>query len=134
MTVAETASSMLPDLAREFFETGRRAFLEDDAEGLHQFRIAGKRFRYTLEIFADVYGPALERKLKALKTLQDALGDLNDVATARTLLESEAALQFLDRRESEVRGSLKKVWKAKFSRAKTEHDWCAFLSRFATSR
>lgn len=53
------------------------------SETLHQARIAGKRFRYTLEFFADVLGPNVEQALTPLIALQENLGTLQDGVTAR---------------------------------------------------
>ena len=53
------------------------------SETLHQARIAGKRFRYTLEFFADALGPNVEQALTPLIALQENLGTLQDGVTAR---------------------------------------------------
>ncbi|NLX49589.1 MAG: CHAD domain-containing protein [Methanospirillum sp.] len=44
----------------------------------HAMRIAAKRLRYTVEIFAPLFDDGLRQELKALKRLQDALGELHD--------------------------------------------------------
>ncbi len=54
-----------------------------ESETLHQARIAGKRFRYTLEFFADALGPNVEQALAPLIALQENLGALQDGVTAR---------------------------------------------------
>lgn len=64
----------------------------DDAT-LHQARIAGKRFRYTLEFFAEVLGERVDTVLDPLIALQECLGDLQDGVTAR---EHMAALGLAD--------------------------------------
>jgi CHAD domain-containing protein len=53
-----------------------------ESETLHQARIAGKRFRYTLEFFADALGPNAEQALTPLIALQENLGTLQDGVTA----------------------------------------------------
>ena len=45
---------------------------------LHAMRIAAKRLRYTLEIFAELYPDTLKPPIKAVKEMQDLLGDLHD--------------------------------------------------------
>jgi CHAD domain-containing protein len=45
---------------------------------LHAMRIAAKRLRYTMEIFAPLYPGELKAPLKTVKTLQEQLGDLHD--------------------------------------------------------
>ncbi len=52
-------------------------------ETLHQARFAGKRMRYTLEFFADAFGPNVDQVLAPLVELQECLGALQDVVTAR---------------------------------------------------
>ncbi len=64
-----------------------------ESETLHQARIAGKRFRYTLEFFADALGPHVEQALTPLIALQENLGALQDGVTAR---EHIAALGLAD--------------------------------------
>ena len=62
----------------------------------HRLRIRGKKLRYAVEFFADVFPGKKNAKrrnaaLSALKELQDALGALNDIAT-REKLASHVAL------------------------------------------
>jgi CHAD domain-containing protein len=45
---------------------------------LHRLRIAAKRLRYTLELFAPCYGDALRELAHELAKLQTALGELRD--------------------------------------------------------
>ena len=48
-----------------------------DKQGLHDFRIAGKRLRYALERF-QALEPSLEAAAERLALLQDALGEAHD--------------------------------------------------------
>ena len=48
-----------------------------DKQGLHDFRIAGKRLRYALERFQTLE-PSLEAAAERLALLQDALGEAHD--------------------------------------------------------
>ncbi|CAN7160606.1 CHAD domain-containing protein [Phenylobacterium sp. LjRoot219] len=82
--------------AAKALQKRRRKLLKDgrDLAGLsdedrHQVRIDAKKLRYAAEGFQGLYG----RKgpgdfIKALKSMQDELGALNDLATAETLLNS----------------------------------------------
>lgn len=45
---------------------------------LHQMRIAAKRLRYTLEIFAPIYADKLAPILSVLRNAQDLLGEIHD--------------------------------------------------------
>lgn len=53
---------------------------------LHRLRITAKRLRYTLEFFQEVLGPEVTELIKAMKRLQDHLGDLQDAVVAGGLL------------------------------------------------
>lgn len=48
-----------------------------DMQGLHDFRIACKRLRYSLERFAEVE-PSLKEIARRLAVMQDALGETHD--------------------------------------------------------
>jgi len=133
-SVADAASLELPKSAARFFRAGRKAFERGDPETLHEFRIAAKRFRYALELFEPVYGPKLKAKLKSLKRLQDALGSLNDIVTARTLIgegaEADDILECLEKRESSVRAELDQCWTKDFSPRTPELAWRRYLARY----
>lgn len=47
-------------------------------DDLHELRIRGKRLRYTIESFESLLGPGIKDMLRALKDMQDILGDFND--------------------------------------------------------
>ena len=49
-----------------------------DSDKLHAMRIAGKRLRYTMEIFAPIYGGALAPFIISMKNIQDILGEFHD--------------------------------------------------------
>lgn len=62
-----------------------------DAAERHRLRIRTKRLRYAIEFFGSVFpgrknGHHRDRLLSALKDLQSALGDLNDLATRERLV------------------------------------------------
>jgi CHAD domain-containing protein len=60
----------------------------NDPAQLHQVRIAGKRLRYALEIFAGCFPPVFkEVYYPAIETLQEILGRANDSILARQRLE-----------------------------------------------
>jgi len=76
-------------------------------ETLHQARIAGKRMRYTLEFFAEALGPNVNQVLARLVDLQECLGALQDVVTARAhvaalgLADDRGAQDYLAARDAE---------------------------------
>ncbi len=62
---------------------------------LHAMRIAGKHLRYTLEVFAPIYGHSLDPHVRAMKELQDLLGEIHDndvwIAWLPEFIEKEKA-------------------------------------------
>jgi adenylate cyclase len=59
----------------------------DDPASLHALRIGIKRLRYALEFFSPLAPRrAMQRVLKQLATLQDTLGQLNDLSSAGAML------------------------------------------------
>ena len=53
-----------------------------DETTLHELRISGKRFRYTLEFFQEPLGPEARPLIERVTELQDELGALNDASVA----------------------------------------------------
>lgn len=64
---------------------------------LHDMRIACKRLRYTLEIFAIAFEADLEPAIDEVKALQDVLGDIHDCDVQVPMLEEHLA--WLEARE-----------------------------------
>jgi CHAD domain-containing protein len=66
--------------------------LDDEAQ--HRFRIGVKKLRYGLELFAPIFPPKIEARIRLLRETQDQLGamhDLADLARAATELGDAAA-------------------------------------------
>ena len=74
----QQAFEAISDNLEEFL--GYEAYIHDpeNIKELHAMRIAGKHLRYTLEIFAPIYGSALDLHIRAMKDLQDLLGEIHD--------------------------------------------------------
>jgi CHAD domain-containing protein len=86
-SVTRTAQQTLPRLAEAFFERGHRAAKDKASPAeLHQFRLASKKFRYSLELFLPLYGPLLKPALEKIKQVQSLLGDINDCETVRKMI------------------------------------------------
>lgn len=59
-----------------------------DVESLHRFRIAGKRLRYAMELFAGAFDASLRQDLyPVVEQLQERLGQINDHANAQRRFE-----------------------------------------------
>ncbi len=99
--------------ARRYFSAALDKFfraansdLADDAS-LHQFRIQAKKLRYTMELVAIAFKPAFRKSLYGrIAALQDALGMLNDHATAEKLFRSHLELASDPRKRAFFRGAL----------------------------
>jgi CHAD domain-containing protein len=50
----------------------------EQVEELHAMRIAAKRLRYTMEVFAPLYEDGLKQPLQTARQVQDVLGDIHD--------------------------------------------------------
>jgi inorganic triphosphatase YgiF len=88
-----------------------------DAEARHALRIRVKRLRYGCEFFAGCFPRASVRPyVKSLEALQDILGELNDVAVGRRLLQAlgpdAAVRRELAMRERPLIASLEPAWAA----------------------
>lgn len=58
-----------------------------ESEVLHEFRIAAKKLRYSLEFFEMCFNLSLSEQLKTLKQIQELLGDLHDCDVMVELLK-----------------------------------------------
>jgi inorganic triphosphatase YgiF len=68
-------------------EPARAMLAQMDEESRHRLRIQVKKMRYAVEFFNEVY-PSSKRKkrfVRSVEELQESLGNLNDLATARVL-------------------------------------------------
>jgi triphosphatase len=86
--IGELADSLLDKRMRRARRAGR-GFAHLAATRRHELRIALKKLRYAADFFRDLYDDKPTRRFVAqLADLQDALGHLNDVATAGRLIQS----------------------------------------------
>jgi CHAD domain len=102
---------------------------------LHDMRIACKRLRYLLEIFAVAFPADLEPFIDEVKGLQDLLGDIHDCDVQIPMLEDH--LDWLARREGAVARRLvttaPPVPRRRSARGR-EDDFRAFERELATAR
>ncbi|HET6970856.1 MAG TPA: CHAD domain-containing protein [Phenylobacterium sp.] len=77
-----------------------RKFLKIDAQARHDLRKQAKKLRYAAAFFGEAFPEHPKRRQRfvaALRTLQDCLGELNDMAMARTV-----AMRAVGRRSGDV--------------------------------
>jgi CHAD domain-containing protein len=133
-TRAETmATRILPEMAEEHFRCGADAAQENaSVKEIHSFRIAARNLRYTLDLFAPMYGTALAGLLDQLKDVQSLLGDLNDCATVRRILHrlktskqkgGKEVLTALRKRQRRKNEQFRAHYAAEFANAATLRLW-----------
>jgi CHAD domain-containing protein len=129
-TAAENARSLLPKMARRYFEAGRKALHhKTPPDDLHSFRLETKRFRYSLELFRPLYGPTIERYLSKLRELQGALGKVSDYQAIQRVLVGDRKLK--SEIENALRGKLKglrQTWRTFDSDGQLRR-WRTYLGR-----
>jgi CHAD domain-containing protein len=100
-----------------------------DIESLHQFRIAGKRLRYAMELFATAFAPEFRRQLyPETEQLQGLLGAVNDHAVACARLEAWIA----ENQDEELNVALRKL--AAAERAALKRSRARFLEFWTPDR
>jgi CHAD domain-containing protein len=88
---AAVAARVVDVRASEVFEQADRVLDLDDVEGVHDMRVATRRLRAALEVFAPAFpGKRYRKALKRVRTLADALGERRDLDVEVELLEAVA--------------------------------------------
>jgi CHAD domain-containing protein len=122
-TASRIARELLPEMAQAFFAAGREAATHDDPAILHQFRIAAKRFRYTLELFASCYrAEEAKGRLASIRAVQQSLGEMNDLATVERLTGRPLGRD-INRKIAEFRT----IWQGAFAPPAAEAEWTKWL-------
>ncbi len=118
MAIEETARRILPAMAKDFLERGNSASeAKASPEKLHQFRIASKKYRYTLELFAPLYGESLKGWLDRVKSIQSLLGGINDCVTVAEIVADhkvEALSSWLKKRQRRKTEEFCRRWQEVF--------------------
>jgi CHAD domain-containing protein len=108
---------------RALQKRSRRAARNETAheEDLHDVRKAGKKLRYLLEFFQPVIKGGHERTIKELTSVQNKLGQFNDIAASETLIRGasfgdvppevvEVSLQWLEEQKCQrIRAASRRV-------------------------
>lgn len=77
-SLTEQQESLLRLRLTEFLQSGEALRHPDDQSGHHNFRIMGKKLRYSLEALLPVLGTASEVALEALRQIQEYAGQIHD--------------------------------------------------------
>lgn len=123
MRVADFAKGILEKDQRRLLKRGRK-LKGANPEARHRVRIAAKKTRYAAEFFASLYPQKTVRPyVRALASLQDELGLMNDASVAGGLLAqlsgADAGLEegtafvrgYLAARTAQADGRLRSLWK-----------------------
>jgi CHAD domain-containing protein len=129
----DTAQQVLSRMAEKFFKTGDEAVAaKASPKDLHRFRIHSKKLRYSLELFAPLYGPALNNCLEPIRKVQTLLGAINDCQTTRELLSRYGGDKGLDaklkKRQRRKTDEFSRYWADTFAGPQRER-----LERYVTS-
>lgn len=129
--VADVASERIWKVYRRVLEDGLAIDDETPAEALHELRIRCKKLRYLMEFFRSLYGPKqIGRLIKALKQLQDNLGDFNDYEVQQLSLKGFA--EDMQRRGSAPAATLMAMGRlVEHLEAGQERERHRFAARFA---
>jgi CHAD domain-containing protein len=131
-TIGELADARIRRVSRRVMRDGSAITDDSPAEALHDLRKRCKELRYLLEFFATLYDPAVIAWLvKAMKSLQDNLGEFQDSQVQRESITAYAE-QLLARGDVPAAtfmamGQVAEALRARQLRARVE-----FATRFAT--
>ena len=114
MPNVEQIVSVRLDELRGFAEA---ALAADASEAQHNLRIAAKRLRYVLEIFASCLGGEAKAARDAAKRLQSVLGDLHDCDLMLTKVEQIGSVAaVLRERRARLFEEFVELWQAEASK------------------
>ena len=115
--IPQTEQHIVKEMATEFLKLGKKAASPDtSARQVHRFRIASKKFRYTLELFEPFHGADLTPWLERVKAVQSVLGDANDCETVRRMVSrwnaGEGLIAKLEERQKRKLKKFRREWDA----------------------
>lgn len=132
LSLQENLRAAAPAMVADYFEAGRQALSPGKSwDEIHQFRLATKRFRYTLEILRPAYRRGIEPIIESLRRLQTLLGDVNDcVATSEMLMslpDTEELRRSLDERANARSEKLRAYWRRQFDAPGNCDHWRRYM-------
>jgi len=130
---------------RRMWKRGTQSGTDPSAALLHRLRIDGKKLRYLLEFFSDLYPRAtVARFVRELKQLQNILGDFNDTGVQLALVqefvdhgavsaETRAAASRLTQAIEERRSGLRAEFAERFAHFVSDNSRKLYKKTFKTS-
>ena len=138
-SAAANARAHLPALLLGYYEEGRALTSGAlSADRLHQFRLATKHVRYTVELFRACYGPGLDRWLAGVREIQDYLGAISDCASTRELVMKKLPQESAERtriervltaRAQREATAFRRYWRTTFDAPGESRRWVAYYGR-----
>jgi len=126
--IEHTAGEILPLMAKDFFHIGNEmvAAKAPPAE-LEEFRIACRKFRYTLELFAPLYAAGYNRWLEKVRKTQVLLGEIRDWSAVEEVVSpfkgGEALTARLKKRQRKQRDEFRLHWRRQFGDPQQVRVW-----------
>jgi CHAD domain-containing protein len=135
--IHKLADELIWNMYQLALEEGNAITDETEPEALHELRKTCKKLRYLIEFFQSLYPANKIRELiKALKGLQDNLGEYNDLHVHRGILKifikkssdtkanraCKRVIEFLEHRQAKTRRRFAKRF-ASFSSADIQHEY-----------
>jgi CHAD domain-containing protein len=118
---------MLKDYVRRGARVARRSA---SPRQVHRFRIATKEIRYTLDIFASLYGDVVGDLAEKLKKLQTELGAVHDCTATSSLIEDAKSsggrreiLRELEKRRRKKTDRFLQDYRREFENKDTVREW-----------
>jgi CHAD domain-containing protein len=113
----QAAQQTVRKMATRFLTLGKKAASQEtSAQEVHKFRIASKKFRYTLELVEPFYGGSLNPWLERVKEVQSVLGDSNDCETVYRMASAwnagEGLIAKLEKRQNRKLKKFRREWDA----------------------
>lgn len=146
-TLMELACRKIRKKHGAVLKLGNKVHAGSDDAAYHRLRIASKQLRYLMEFFSSLFGGEIEEPVRRLKSLQDRLGSIQDLAVqaetlirlaseieveeparTRTLLAVGALVSELRRRKEAARSSVLKAFR-RFSSPSAQDAFHAMLRR-----
>lgn len=131
-SVAVNARTVLPEFFSAFYERAEPVLKSGDPKALHDFRLAAKKFRYSLEMFRGIHGSNMVQLLALMKDLQDRLGAISDCSTTRAMLAESDSPEFaawLEARSARRIVELRRFWQERFDKASAQK-WRNYLAAY----
>lgn len=115
--IPPAAQRIVREMAAGFLRLGKKAASQETSvREVHRFRIASKKFRYTLELLEPFHGVRIAPWLDRVKAVQSILGDVNDCETVRRMASrwnaGEGLIAKLQERQKRKLRKFRREWAA----------------------